>query len=71
MPWVAAAHSGIGARAPWLESGDPRFDDEALAMLRFDEGTRMSLPSSPYIPPGDDLAWYMKGASAYTAPFVS
>jgi len=35
----------------------PTFEDEALAMLRSDEGTRMSLLSSPY--PGEDLLWYM------------
>ena len=47
-------------------------DEEALAMLRSDEGTRMSLLSSPYTPPGDDLWWYIwKGVSAYTEPWAS
>jgi hypothetical protein len=38
---------------PWLDSGEPMLEDVALAMLRLDEGTRMSL-SSAYRP-GDDL----------------
>ena len=56
-PWGVAAHSGIGARLPWLDSGEPMLEDEALAMLRLEEGTRISL-SSAYRP-GDDLLWYM------------
>jgi len=41
-------------------------EEDALAMLRFDEGTRMSL-SSGYMP-GDDLPLYMYGVSEYRAP---
>jgi hypothetical protein len=46
-PWGPAAHSGIGASCPWLESGEPMLDEVALAMLRLEDGTRMSLLSSP------------------------
>lgn len=53
-PWGAAAHSGIGAIWPWLESGEPMLDDEALAMLRSDDGPSTS-PSSGYMP-GDALS---------------
>jgi hypothetical protein len=70
-PWGAAAHSGIGAIWPWLDSGEPMFDDEALAMLKSEAGPRPTSPSSGYMP-GDALPlWllYMYGASAYTGPF--
>lgn len=46
-----AAHSGIGASWPGLERGEPMLDEEALAMLRLEEG-----PSSGYRP-GDDLLY--------------
>jgi len=46
----------------------PPFDDEALGALKSDEGRRMSLASSPY--PGDDLLWYIKGASAKMGPLA-
>lgn len=63
-PWGAEAHSGICAICPWLESGEPMFDDEALAMLRSDAGPRTMSLSSGYMP-GDALPLlYMYGASA-------
>lgn len=67
-PWGALAHSWIGAICPWLDSGEPMFDDEALAMLRSEAGPRAISPSSGYMP-GDALPLlYMYGASAYMAP---
>ena len=67
-PWGAVAHSGIGAAiCPWLESGEPMLDDDALAMLRSEAGPRTSL-SSGYMP-GDALPLpYMYGGSPYTDP---
>jgi len=45
-------------------------DDEAEAMLRLEDGIRIS-PSSGYMP-GDPLPWYMYGAdSAYRGPLES
>lgn len=68
-PCGADAHSGIGASWPGLESGEPIFDEDALAMLRLEDGTRISL-SSGYSP-GDDLLYMLLllyGASEYIAP---
>jgi hypothetical protein len=42
----------MGASWPWLESGEPIFDDDAEAVDRLEEGSRMS-DSSAYMP-GDD-----------------
>jgi hypothetical protein len=55
---------------PWLDSGEPMLDDEALAMLRSEAGPRTTSLSSGKVP-GDalPLLLYMYGASAYTAPF--
>lgn len=67
-PWGPEAHSGIAAAMwPWLESGEPMLDGEALAMPRSDDGACRS-PSSAYMP-GDALPLlYMYGASAYMEP---
>lgn len=68
-PCGAEAHSGIGAMCPWLDSGEPMLDDEALAILRSEAGPRTASLSSAYVP-GDALPLlYMYGASAYTVPF--
>ena len=53
-PAAAAAHSGIGAICPWLDSGEPMLDDDALAMLRSDAGPHLTSTSSGYMP-GDAI----------------
>lgn len=57
------AHSAMGASWPWLESGEPMFDDDAEAVDRFDDGPGMS-QSSAYMPGDARPALYMYGASA-------
>lgn len=62
-PWGAEAHSGIGAIWPWLESGEPMLEDEALAMLRSEAGPRTMSLSSGYMPGDALLLLYMYCAS--------